>query len=97
MDITRIAYEKYKLRWMIDHECTLADLISELDVMQEEFSDCTVSQMFADWEFGYGFASEIWACYEEFMENEFLNKDYMMSILTPCERYEYICYMQKGK
>lgn len=95
MDITKIAYEKYKLQWMMDHGYTLTDLIKELDICQEECDDHTVSQLFDNWEFGYGFGSEIWVCYNEFMETEFLNSYYMSQILTSSEFNAYIAYMKK--
>jgi len=65
------AYEQFKLQWMIDHGFTLSDLMEELDKMQEENPDATVSSLFDDWEYGYGFASEVWPCYEEFMEEDY--------------------------
>ena len=85
MDITQVAYEKYKLQWMIEHGYTLTDLIKELNLIQEESEDSSVFQLFDDWEFGYGFGSEIWACYDEFMENEFQNPYYMQQLLTSTE------------
>ena len=65
------AYEQFKLQWMIDNGFTLSDLMEELDKMQEENPDAAVSSLFDDWEYGYGFASEVWPCYEEFMEEDY--------------------------
>lgn len=95
MDITQVAYEKYRLRWMIDHGYTLVDLIKEMDKMQEGWPDAAMSQMFDEWEFCYGFGSEIWVCYDEFMENEFLNSYYMSQILTTSEFQAYIAYLKR--
>ena len=36
MDIKKIAYEKYKLDWLMSHGYTLTDLINELDVVKED-------------------------------------------------------------
>lgn len=96
MDITRIAYEKYKLKWMLDHGYDLSNLLGELEEMHCEYPDQTPCELFDNWVADVGFSSEIWACYDEFMENEFLNSDYMMSILTSYERYEYARYRTKG-
>ena len=93
MNIKELAYEKYRLRWMIDHGYTLIDLMEELNKMQEENPDATVSQLFDDWEFGYGFGSEIWADYLEFMQYEFLNHDYMHRLLTNSEFEVYVKYI----
>ena len=35
MDIVKIAYEKYKLDWMISHGHTLEELVHELSIMQK--------------------------------------------------------------
>ena len=65
-------YERFKLTWMLDHNFTLADLIRELDILVAD-SDPSLSleALFADWEFGYGFGSQIWPCFEEFLECEY--------------------------
>lgn len=31
----------------------------------------SLPDIFADWEFGYGFGSEIWPCFEEFLDCEY--------------------------
>ena len=87
MNIKQIAYEKYKLDWLLKHGYTLTDLINELDKMQEENPDDSVSQLFNDWEYGFGFGSEIWVCYKEFLDNEYLDMGYMRHLLN-WEEYE---------
>ena len=68
-------YERFKLLWMISHGYTLRDLIGELEKMREESDDATTIQsLFDDWEFGYGFGSEIWPCFNEFMEHEYMEE-----------------------
>lgn len=64
-------YQKYQLQWMIDHGFSLEDLIQELDKLREESdSDMSLESIFADWEYGYGFGSEIWVCEAEWEECE---------------------------
>jgi hypothetical protein len=89
MNIKQIAYEKYKLDWLLKHGYTLADLMNELDKMQEESLDDSVSQLFTDWEYGFGFGSEVWVCYEEFLESEYQNAFYMLQLLSWEESEEY--------
>lgn len=93
MDITKIAYEKYKLDWMIQHGYTLKDLITELENMREEDEDASLETLFEDWEDEYGFDSEIWACYDEFMDIEFYDSEYMASLLTSNEYTTYVAYV----
>ena len=92
MNIRQIAYEKYKLDWMKRHGYTLNDLIKELQSCIEEVDEDEVidlNEIFADWEFDFGFHSEIWACYEEFLENEYQDKEYMREILDDVDFSEY--------
>ena len=86
MDIKKIAYEKYKLDWMLHHGYTLEDLISELsDCMEEANEDLVV--VFDVWTSDYGFGSEIWVCFNEFIDNEYQDEGYMRQLLT-WEEYE---------
>ena len=89
MSIKEIAYERYKLDWLLNHGYTLTDLMNELDKMQEESPDDRVSQLFTDWEYGFGFGSEVWACYEEFLDNEYQDIFYMTHLLSVEESVEY--------
>lgn len=89
MDIKQIAYEKYKLDWLLMHGRTLTDLIKELDTLQEENPDDSVSQLFADWEYDFGFGSEIWVCYQEFLDSEYQDEGYMRQLLNWKEYEKY--------
>ncbi len=56
---------------MIDHGFSLKNLIHELDKLREESDqDEDLESIFADWEYGYGFGSEIWGCEAEWRECE---------------------------
>lgn len=93
MDIKKIAYEKYKLDWMLRHGYTLEDLVSELsDCMTEVNEDFVV--VFDVWESDYGFKSEIWTCFDEFIDNEYQDYGYMKQLLN-WEEYEK--YMEATK
>jgi hypothetical protein len=96
MDITEIAYEKYRLDWMLSHGYTLVDLIAELEKMREEESTTSLQSLFEDWEYGFGFNSEIWVCYEEFMDNEFWDDEYMCELLTTNEFTTYLEYLKEN-
>lgn len=83
MDIRRIAYEKHRLRWMLDHGKTITDLINELNTMQQECPDInSINDLFEDWELDCGFGSECWPCLGEFSQTEFKDEHYMHSLLT---------------
>jgi len=68
-------YQKYQLRWMIEHGYSLQDLIHQLDTMRREYSkdeleNLTIMDLFESWEFESGFNGEIWACEDEFYDCE---------------------------
>ena len=65
------AYERFKLEWMLDHGYTLSNLIDELEKQREETPDLNLKALFHDWEFGFGFGSEIWPCFEEYLDSEY--------------------------
>lgn len=56
------AYQKYQLQWMIDHDHSLDDLMSELTQHQINGCEETVDAIFDEWEHEVGFGGEIWAC-----------------------------------
>lgn len=85
MDITKIAYEKYCLDWMIAHGHSITELLRELELMRQEDPERGLLSLFEDWEYGYGFSGEVWACYDEFLESEYLDDSYMKALLTESE------------
>ena len=71
VEAARAVYEKFTLEWMLDHGYTLKDLIDELEKQREECPDLTLDSIFRDWEFNFGFGSEIWPCFWEFYHSEY--------------------------
>ena len=73
-------YEKYKTEWMLEHGITMNEFIRVLDdyrIEQEqdgtEFNsnEDVVNSFEAD---SNGFDGEIWACYDEWQDNEFFEE-----------------------
>lgn len=73
-------YEKYKLEWMVEHSVTVDELMRELDNYRieceqngDEFD--SITQLMDSWEAdSNGFDGEIWACYDEWQDNEFFEE-----------------------
>ena len=65
------AYERFKLEWMLAHGYTLKNLIDELEQLRKESPELSLESIFHDWEFEYGFNTEIWPCFEEFLDCEY--------------------------
>ena len=65
-------YERFKLQWMLDHGFTLENLVCELYQLRKESGlDARLSTIFANWECEYGFGSQIWPCFDEFLDCEY--------------------------
>lgn len=64
-------YQKYQLRWMIDHNISLDDLMNSMTEYQLDGCEGTVAEIFDEWESNSnGFGGEIWACIGEWKECE---------------------------
>lgn len=92
MDIKQKAYEKYQLDWMASHGKSLDDLVDCVQAWWEDDETrefCSPKTAFADFEKA-GFDGEIWACFDEFLEIEYRDMEYMGSLLNPDEYIEYL-------
>lgn len=78
-------YDAYQLDWMLAHGYSLSDLIKAVDA-SEAFRDSNTSNrnlldIYEDWAFEKGFGTEIWATYDEFINNDFLDKEYINGLI----------------
>lgn len=64
------AYQKYQLQWMIDHDHSLEEMMSEMLATSRDGFDGDVVDLFNEWEFSHGFGGEIWACLGEWEDCE---------------------------
>lgn len=65
----RTQYEKFKLQWMADHGYTLESLVASLAADLEDSGE-PLWETYQTWEKETGFGSEIWPCFDEWLENE---------------------------
>lgn len=79
------AYERYKLKWMLDHNHTLTDLLDALTEIQKDTETLSSNVAFEDFELDIGFRGELWVCKEEFQESEGQDLDYMKELLDGAE------------
>jgi len=89
--IQKRAYDKYILHWMINHEVSFKDFINKLDEIVEE-QGVSVNDAVKIFELHYGFERKIYYSFEEFLDNEYLDKKFMESILNDYEAYIYNTY-----
>lgn len=89
--IRKIAYQKYQLYWMMSHCHPIAELIEYLENYKKDCEgDISLNSILNNWENEVGFNGSIWACYDEFLNNEYLDKDLMMILL---DTFEYSMYL----
>lgn len=65
----RTQYEKFKRQWMADHGYTLESLVASLAADLEDSGE-PLWETYQTWEKETGFGSEIWPCFDEWLENE---------------------------
>lgn len=97
--IRRIAYERFKLLWMIQHGYSLEALARRLQSQLEAENsidpitdplDISVEGLFHEWEHEVGFDGMIWPCYEEFIANEYLDASQMSLLFDGDEITAYV-------
>ena len=81
MNITELCYELYKIAWKRSHGVTPT---KEMETVKTYFKDlannevdCTYNEYIE--EFGYN--GELYVCYDEFCDNEYLDDEYMCCLL----------------
>lgn len=90
-EIKRKSYEKYQMHWMLTHDITIADLNREAGEWHtEQMENPSDGGLFSDYLENGGFGGCLWACYNEFLESEYQNRDYMRFLLTEEEWIQYL-------
>lgn len=82
-------YQKYQLQWMIDHNHSLDELISELTKCEfNRQPEDNIQDLYEAWEHDCGFGSEIWACIDEWQDCEAKTEkidQYLADALDECD------------
>jgi len=86
-------HERFKLQWMLDHGYTLEDLMKELDKLRKESPNIDLSMIFDHWQFDVGFGSEIWPCYDEWLEIESQQQEIGDELAIPIGDKKVVAYV----
>lgn len=86
----RKCYEAYKLDWMLSHGKTLTELVKgTTEILNDMVENGNTSNMNAcvegvieDFEGDVGFGGEIYGCFNEFLDCEFTDGDYMTHLFS---------------
>lgn len=95
-------YEAYKLRWMIAHGETLKELLHTISdiaaesaenhaaiaAMSENSTKALLSEAHNTFIMDTGFDGSLWVCLEEFLQTEFRDPGYMMSLIELMDGHE---------
>ena len=81
MKISELCYELYKLDWKKTHNVTPEREARELmrgysEILRDD-DETSVSEYISD----YGYGGELYVCYEEFLEAEYEDDDYVKYLL----------------
>lgn len=81
MTIRKLAYELYKIDWERNHMIT-AD--RKMDAMKNYFEALMADETrlsYDDYLQEYGYDGELYVCYDEFIDNEYIEDDYICGLL----------------
>lgn len=86
-NITEILYDRYRLKWCIEHNIGIKDLFQMCEDTEIYDADKAIVEY-------NGFnGGESWAFYDEFMDNEFTNKEEMRKLCNnEAEFRQYLHY-----
>lgn len=92
--ISELAYTRYQFDWMVSHGYDIDSLSNVANEWEQECREALFQldrrvPGFSDYLFEHGFDGEIWACYDEFLQAEYLDAGYMKAILNEAEYKEY--------
>ena len=77
-------YDRYQIQWMLNHKCTVTDLIDAIQLQMDEGA-VTVGEAFDKFERDSGFDGEIWASREEFRDSEWKDEIWVRRNSTASE------------
>ena len=107
-----MAYEKYKLDWLMKNNYTLDNLLEVLDKIFLEYYDahqfdCSVNKYdlkpscfmddFEDGKYNFGFDGKLYKNYDNFYESEYMDAEYMKTILNKDEYTQYLEYTKEER
>lgn len=88
--ISKLCYELYKVDWKRNHMITADREMDSIKNYYEDVADMAVPYFtvsgdeytYNDYLEEFGYDGELYICYEEFMENEYLEEDYICGLLN---------------
>lgn len=95
MSIKEKAYQLYKIDWLSSHGYTLDDVLKKVwTIINHVGFDIEVEADLLDAFEEVGFNGEIYACFDEFIDNEYQDNHYMEYLLGGTESNDYKAYIK---
>lgn len=82
LNIRKLSYETYKQKWVEDNTTAEMRIKTTYDYSIEKQQSYSGEYSFEDYIFDYGYDGSCYVCYDEFIDNEYQDKDYMTEVLT---------------
>ena len=79
--ISRLCYELYKIDWKHSHMITKEREMNSVKDYYENLADDDAEYTYDDYLEEFGYDGELYVCYEEFLDNEYLEEDYICGLL----------------
>lgn len=98
MTIKEKAYQLYKLDWLASHNYTLDDVLKKVwTIINHIDFNIEVETDLMDAFEEVGFNGEIYACFDEFIDSEYQDRQYMECLLGGTESDDYKAYIKDVK
>ena len=92
--ISQKAYGKYQMNWMMSHGYSLYDVFDAIKEAIDENNrydtDDDVFSYIRNYFDDQGFGGELFVCFEEFMDNEYKDIEFIYDLLSKEEFFEYL-------
>ena len=80
--ISKLCYELYKVNWKHEHMITVDREMDSIKNYYEDLVDDDTEYTYNDYLEEFGYDGELYVCYEEFLEEEYFDEDYMCRLLN---------------
>ena len=79
--IRKLCYELYKVDWKYTHMITAQREIDEIKNYYADLVDSDMEYTYNNYLEEFGYNGELYVSYDEFLDNEYLDEDYMRKLL----------------
>lgn len=79
--ISKLCYELYKIDWKHSHMITAEREMDSIKNHYEDLVDDETEYSYNDYLEEFGYDGELYVCYEEFLDAEYMDEDYICSLL----------------